>query len=354
MTLPVTIPNTFANATTSIPLANLDANFVAIYDAVNGIGNGAESLANVSITGGTASNVTVEFVAGTNTAPSITTVGDTNTGIFFPAADTIAFAEGGAEAMRIDSSGNVGIGTSSPELPLSVAGNIGMRGTTDHRLTLNSQGTVGTNDSNWIRAATTNVLYNAAGGTHSWEISGTERMRIDSSGNLLVGTTTQGSNEKARVNTTTNNGWSVLMSSVNRGWLNRQSNASGGIAAFFEVGAGNTAVGSITTSATTTTYATSSDYRLKENIAPMTGALAKVLKLNPVTYTWKVDGSVGEGFIAHELQGIAPHAVSGEKDGEEMQGVDYGKITPLLTAALQEAIAEIQSLKARVAELEAK
>jgi hypothetical protein len=86
----------------------------------------------------------------------------------------------------------------------------------------------------------------------------------------------------------------------------------------------------------------------------MTGALAKVLELNPVTYTWKVDGSDGQGFIAHELQEVAPYAVSGEKDGEQMQGVDYGKITPLLTAALQEAIAEIQSLKARVAELEAK
>jgi hypothetical protein len=83
----------------------------------------------------------------------------------------------------------VGVRTNSPELTFSVAGNIGMRGTTDHRLTLNSQGTVGTNNSNWIRAATTNVLYNAAGGTHSWEISGTERMRINSSGDLLVGKT---------------------------------------------------------------------------------------------------------------------------------------------------------------------
>jgi hypothetical protein len=59
MTLPVTIPNTFANATTSIPLANLDANFTTIYNAVNGIGNGSEALSNVSITGGTATNVTL-------------------------------------------------------------------------------------------------------------------------------------------------------------------------------------------------------------------------------------------------------------------------------------------------------
>ena len=86
----------------------------------------------------------------------------------------------------------------------------------------------------------------------------------------------------------------------------------------------------------------------------MTGALEKVLELNPVTYNWKADGSAGEGFIAHEIQKVAPYAVSGEKDGEEMQGVDYGKITPLLTAALQEAMAEIQSLKARIEALEAK
>jgi hypothetical protein len=62
MTLPVTIPNTFANATTSIPLANLDANFTTIYNAVNGIGNGSEALSNVTIAGGTISNVTLDNV----------------------------------------------------------------------------------------------------------------------------------------------------------------------------------------------------------------------------------------------------------------------------------------------------
>ncbi len=116
----------------------------------------------------------------------------------------------------------------------------------------------------------------------------------------------------------------------------------------------NTVVGSTVNNSGGTAFNTTSDYRLKENVAPMTGALATVSALKPCTYTWKADGSVGQGFIAHELQAVVPDAVTGEKDGEEMQGVDYGKITPLLTAALQEAIAEIQSLKARIAVLEAK
>ena len=86
----------------------------------------------------------------------------------------------------------------------------------------------------------------------------------------------------------------------------------------------------------------------------MTGALDVVSALKPVTYKWKIDGSSGQGFIAHELQEVAPYAVTGEKDGEQMQGVDYGKITPLLTAALQEALAKIESLEARLAVLESK
>ena len=103
-----------------------------------------------------------------------------------------------------------------------------------------------------------------------------------------------------------------------------------------------------------TTYGTSSDYRLKENIAPITGALDKVAQLKPVTYKWKVDGLDGQGFIAHELQEVCPDAVTGEKDGEQMQSVDYGKLTPILTAALQEAIAKIETLEARISALEAK
>ena len=86
----------------------------------------------------------------------------------------------------------------------------------------------------------------------------------------------------------------------------------------------------------------------------MVGALGKVAQLKPVTYKWNSDGSDGQGFIAHELQEVAPYAVSGEKDGKDMQGVEYGRITPLLTAALQEAIAKIELLEVRLALLESK
>ena len=97
-----------------------------------------------------------------------------------------------------------------------------------------------------------------------------------------------------------------------------------------------------------------SDYRLKENVLPMQGALGRVMQLQPCTYTWKADGSYGEGFIAHQLQEVVPIAVTGKKDamlesGEpDYQGVDPGKIVALLTAALQELKHEVDSLRMEV------
>jgi hypothetical protein len=120
-------------------------------------------------------------------------------------------------------------------------------------------------------------------------------------------------------------------------------------------------------------YNTTSDYRLKENIAPMTGALTKVAQLKPCTYTWKVDGSSGQGFIAHELQAIVPEAVTGVKDAVETvddldaegrkigtkeipkhQGIDTSFLVATLTAAIQEQQAIITDLKSRIEVLENK
>jgi uncharacterized protein YecT (DUF1311 family) len=98
---------------------------------------------------------------------------------------------------------------------------------------------------------------------------------------------------------------------------------------------------------------------LKENIAPMTGALAVVLQLNPVTYSWKSDGTVSQGFIAHELQTVVPDCVNGEKDAvdaegnPQYQGIDTSFLVATLTAAIQEQQALIIQLQADVAALKA-
>ena len=159
---------------------------------------------------------------GTASAPGLAFVGDLNTGIYRPAADAIGFATGGAERFalggteavfndpsndvdfRVESNGNthmlfvdagndrVGIGTSTPgSVKLEVAGSVAFRNDADLRLTLGSAGSIGSNDSNFIRAATDQVIYNSAttSGRHSFELAGSEKARIDSGGRLLLNTT---------------------------------------------------------------------------------------------------------------------------------------------------------------------
>ena len=115
-------------------------------------------------------------------------------------------------------------------------------------------------------------------------------------------------------------------------------------------------VGSITQNGTGTTYNTTSDARLKDNIETITDGTAKLMEMNPVTHTWKADPEAPavHGFIAQEMQEIVPEAVSGDPDGEEMMSMDYGRITPVLVAALQDAHNKIEALETRLAEMETK
>jgi hypothetical protein len=140
-----------------------------------------------------------------------------------------------------------------------------------------------------------------------------------------------------------------------------QVNGSSGSAVFFQT-ASTGGVGSISLSSGATAYNTTSDYRLKENIAPMTGALDKVAQLKPVTYKWKIDGSDGQGFIAHELAEVVPDCVTGEKDAVETytdeegieqtrikpQGIDTSFLVATLTAAIQEQQTIINDIKAEL------
>ncbi len=114
-------------------------------------------------------------------------------------------------------------------------------------------------------------------------------------------------------------------------------------------------VGSIVAGASSTSYNTSSDYRLKENIAPVTDGITRLQQLKPSRFNFIADSDrTVDGFIAHEVQTIVPEAITGEKDAVDddgnpiYQGIDQSKLVPLLTAALQEAIAKIEALEQRL------
>jgi len=178
-----------------------------------------------------------------------------------------------------------------------------------------------------------------------YEANPIERMRITSGGKLLIGKT---------VESFSTAGWSfasdgsnvfadgVAAISMNRG------GADGNIIQFFK---SNTLVGKIICNAASVTYSTISDYRLKEDLQDFAG-LDMVSKIPVYDFKWKTNKNRSYGVMAHELQEILPEVVSGIKDEEEMQGVDYGRITPILIKAIQELKADNDSLKARIETLE--
>jgi hypothetical protein len=274
---------------------------------------------------------------------------DTNTGIFFPAADTIAFAEGGAEAMRINSSGNVGIGTSSPTSILHLSSGLPILTFTDTNDVASSRVYQDDNifgiDADFDNAKASSAI--------AFKVDATERMRIDSSGRLLVGLTSTSQDTRVYFKSTGGASYSVINS-----WNDADSGTRFHME--FRDSSGASSRGSITTNGSNTTYSTSSDYRLKENIVPMTGALSKVSALKPCTYTWIDNGQNGEGFIAHELAEVVPQAVIGEKDAVnedgsiKSQSIDTSFLVATLTAAIQEQQTIITDLKSRIEALEAK
>lgn len=117
----------------------------------------------------------------------------------------------------------------------------------------------------------------------------------------------------------------------------------------------NTIVGTITTNGSSTSYNTSSDYRLKENVVDMQGALDRVDALKPSRFNFIADADkTVDGFLAHEVADIVPEAISGEKDEVDdegnaiYQGIDQSKLVPLLVGAIKELRAEIETLKSQI------
>ena len=275
------------------------------------------------------------------------------------------------ERMRIDSSGQLLVGTtsalaqttiykaasglqvSSPQLTVQNGVSDGATGDGPGINFANSSGAVAnlgiTGDGAFI-------FSNRASTGAGWA----ERMRLISGGQLIIGKTTTAFGTNG-----------IYFNQIGQGLFTYENNADvGGAAIYINRRTFDGAVmlfykdtnnvGSISVTASSCSFNNLSDYRIKENIAPMTGALTKVQQLKPCTYTFKQDNSIGEGFIAHELAEVCPQAVTGEKDAVDAegkpiyQGVDTSFLVATLTAAIQEQQAIITDLKARIETLENK
>jgi hypothetical protein len=184
----------------------------------------------------------------------------------------------------------------------------------------------------------------------------TERARITSGGDLLVGTTDSGSGATAAkqriigaaannlyLGSTSAGGWRITSDALN----------DGGTFYHIKFTENGTERGSITSNGTITTYNTTSDYRLKTVIGPVANAGQRIDALQPVEYTWNADGSRTRGFLAHQFQEVYASSVSGTKDAVDAEGKPvYQAMQASTSEVIADLVAEIQSLRARVAALE--
>ena len=363
-------------------------------------------------------NTGIHTISGSASNPSYTFNDDPDTGMFVATTNTLGFATGGAERLRIDANGDVGIGGAAGTAPLSVYSdggaaclrligrdngtsdescisffdnsnstetalilNVGsdlvahaggaerfrvkstgyaeFNGASDLRVTFGSQGTAGTNDSNWVRGDGTGMMYNAASRDHRWEIGGSEKMRVDANGRVGIGTSSPaqplhvyGSAYSLRIQSSTGYGQmgsgnsSYFHNDTDRGanYWGVRCEASGG-------------------------FHTYSDENLKKEITTITGALDSVIKMNGVTFKWKDaekrgGGDTGKQFgvtaqnmltVDAELPSlnVDPLAEAGnEETDDKFYTMDYSRLTPYLIESIKELKTELDAAKARIAELE--
>jgi hypothetical protein len=255
-------------------------------------------------------------------------------------------------------SGNVGIGTTSPSYNLTVADSIQIFkagapmalnfGSASNNTFAKVEYDDSTGDLNLVQGRAYNLKF------YTNEV---ERMRIESSGRLYLNQTAQFGNTPQRIG--------LKFDGDTEYGIHLATTSNTGSAINFANAAG-TQIGRISVSASATGYITSSDYRLKTDVQPMSGASDRVLALKPVNFAWIVSGDRVDGFLAHETQEVVPEAIDGTKDAmcdedeavmgtrsvPYYQGIDQSKLVPLLTAALQEALTKIADMEIRLSALE--
>jgi len=324
---------------------------------------------------------TLPLPDGSVSSPSLFFDDDTNTGLFSSAADTLNFTTGGVERMELGTTtifnedgadvdfriegdteanlfylnaGNdaIGIGTNAADTPLHVFKQLSDRTARFQRIStqfIDVKQTSGINS--FISTGKDFEIGTTDSQNFIFDTDGSERMRIDSSGNLLLGATTIESGFGGIVfRPNSSNGAATQV-------FDRTDTTATSFALSFENN--NSGVGFISYTNSAVQFNTGSDYRLKENQVPISDGITRLKTLKPYRFNFKVDPTkTVDGFFAHEVTAV-PEAVTGTKDEVDSdnepvyQGIDQSKLVPLLTAALQEAIGKIEILETKVAALEA-
>lgn len=323
-------------------------------------------------------------LAGSAAAPAYTFSTDLNTGMYLVGADNLGFSAGGVEQLRLNSNTaqllgattetralEIGVGRSGNGL--SIIDLVGDATYWDYGARL-ARGAGGPNTSTVLsHRGTGNLTLEAVdAGVITLNTNGVQRLGIDAAGNVGIGV--NAANARVRVFKDSPADYATahmeLLSTAGnvvlgfhavaatavcivhvRGGGERLSFLNGTLAAYIPIDA--------------SAFNVTSDHRIKENVTPLGGAIARLSALQPKRFNFLEgsmmyqDGRTVDGFIAHEISEIVPEAVTGEKDAVNedgapvYQGIDQAKLVPLLTAALQEAIAKINALEARIAALEA-
>jgi len=315
--------------------------------------------------------MTVKLVGSSSGSMSIAAPATTTSG----AHRTITLNDtygGDGTFVTANSSGNVGIGTASPDQILHLnktSGDTYLRlqgGTNQGTLIHATDGTLlgGFVSGGAVGGGASDIAMRVESNNTMLFATGTSiRMRIDPFGHVLIGCSNTDSNNSTGLRLF-NNGAIHATRSSEYSYVGRRSDSDGGLFLFRR---DSSNVGSISVNSSSTAYNTSSDYRLKENQTAITDGITRLKTLKPYRFNWKVDPDTKvDGFFAHEVTAV-PEAISGTKDAvatedsEEAkkgdpiyQQIDQSKLVPLLTAALQEAVAKIETLETKVAALEAK